>query len=198
MIIILISYVLIGAFSGGRSSFISIIYSFGLFIYFYYSQFPRNKLKYFNYISCIMIFFGIFIMLYVTSQFSGFSFNETLRVILNRILANGDGLYYYMKFDGINIESGIIPYFMSFAGIYIKRFSNIDYKNIGHQLSELAVSSDLSFAQGANYTIFTQVMVLGYFSALVYIILLTYVTSRFRRLRPTILSLKQFYFRYYV
>lgn len=104
---------------------------------------------------------------------------------MNRLLANADGLEYYMLYDGYKkIQSGIYPFILSITGIYIKRIFGIEYKNIGHKLSELALGESLNFAQSSNYTLFLQIMVFGYYFSPFYVILVSYLTARLRNLVP--------------
>jgi hypothetical protein len=182
----LIIYILIGMLSGGRSTLLQIAYSFGLFLFFYKDFFDSRIIKKINIYGTLSIGASIILAMFVTSMYSSdHTLKDGIFIILNRVMAAADGLAYYMLYNGFdNIDQGIYPYIMSIFGIYLKTPLGVEYKNIGHQLTELAAGIPLEFAQGSNYTLPLQVMVLGYYSLPMYVLFSAYLVSKLRNLTP--------------
>jgi hypothetical protein len=165
---------------GVRSSLLMFLQSFGLFVfYFDYSSKYRKRINIFG---TVAVGLALFLAAFVSSHYGHDMSNsgEGIKIIANRIAASGDGLEYYMKYDGLhNIASGPYEYFMSIFGIYLKNLRGIDYKNIGTQLSELVIG-ETHFAQGSNYTFLLQVMVLGYGLFWLYSPVVAYLVMKLR------------------
>ncbi len=187
-IVILFYFIFLGIVSGGRSMLISLVLQIGTFVYFHRMDISTKMLAKLRITAFIFILFGL-----VTSSIVSYfyiinsekSLIDGFSIIFNRIFANADGLEYYLLYDGYSkIESGLIPFIYSFLGIYLKRISDTEYKNIGHQLTELVIGP-VDFAQGSNYTIFLQSAVIGFYLLPIYIILLTYLIAKMRNLVPS-------------
>lgn len=181
----LVFVLLIGIFSGGRSSLLSGLTYFGAFIFFFKDFIKKESLRKINLIGVIAVGLSIIMAIVVTSFYTE---DDTLYdgfyVIINRFVAVGDGLEYYMLYNGMdNIKSGINEYFMSIFGIYIKNFTGIEYTNIGTQLTELVVGK-VTFAQGANYTFILQLMVLDFRTFPLYIFIIGYAVAKLRQYIP--------------
>jgi hypothetical protein len=128
---------------------------------------------------------GVFLAIFITMMFTSSTLETAAGIIFNRFFANGDGLFYYIEYDGYeNLESGLIPYFLSFLGIYFKQLLAFDYINIGQQLTEL-VRGPVSFAQGANYNLPLQIMILGIPSAIFYLPLASWIVANMRNMVPS-------------
>jgi hypothetical protein len=185
IIVILIISLLIGILSGGRSTLLSAAFSFGFFIYFHYGAFNQKVIKKINFLGIILIVVGLFLAMVVSSYYrEDTGLQDGIKIILNRVIATSDGLEYYLNYNGMeNIKSGFFEYFMSVFGVYSKHFIDIQYKNIGQQLAELAVGSNLDFAQGPNYTIALQNMVFGYYFSPIYILVITFFVAKLRELK---------------
>jgi len=128
---------------------------------------------------------AIIIAATVTSFYTGGdSLANGFVVIFNRIFAAPDGIEYYLKFNGEkHIDSGAGPYITSIFGIYIQRLTEIPYKNIGWQLTELAVG-DVGLAQGSNYTVLLQAVVFSHYLAPVYGMAAGWLVARMRYATP--------------
>ena len=183
----LLEYIFISIMSGGRGAFLDFIFSIGTFIYFYYPYFDKTFIRKINYLGIFFIPISIFLAMFISGMFNKNhqSFKQGVVIIFNRIMASGDGAYYYLKYSGLtHIKSGFMPYILSIFGIYLKHFFDFKYKNIGWQLSQLATGQNLKFAEGSNYFILLQIMVIGYYLAPFYILFLAYLTSKFRNSVP--------------
>jgi hypothetical protein len=183
---LLIGYALIGIVSGGRSTLLGLVVFGGTFLLFYKDFFDHTTIKKVNIYGFILIVLSIFISMFVSSFYNkGFTIKDGMFIILNRVIASADGLEYYMLYDGYeNLKSGFIPYFLSIFGIYVKGILGIEYKNIGHQLSELAISTNLEFAQGSNYTLPLQITVIGYYFLPLYLLAVSLLTAKLRNIVP--------------
>lgn len=172
--------------SGGRSSILNLLFILGNFVYFYKHYFDGYFMSKLNRISLFLLIPSLLTAALITSFYNkDHTFMDGLLIIINRIFASADVMEYYLLYNGYDrIESGIMPFFMSIFGIYVKRLFGIEYKNIGHQLSELVVG-ELSFAQGPNYTLPLQVMVFGYPLMPLYIFVAAFLTAKMRNLIPT-------------
>lgn len=182
----LIFYSLISILAGGRSFLLSLIFTYGGFIAFYRGKFLKKKaLTNINKIGSILILLAMLLAMIVSSMYkSDSSIEDGAKIILNRVIATADGMEYYIKYDGIEkLPSGGYDYVMSIFGIYLKRFLGVEYKNVGHQLSELATGVNLEFAQGSNYTLPLQVMVLGYILMPVYVLIIGYICTKMRNIK---------------
>lgn len=155
--------------AGGRSALITMLGSAGAYIFIFKSKINKSFIKKFNVISIFLLIFSIIIAMLVSSFYeTDATFQTGALVIFNRIFAAPDGIEYYLNNSGESkIQSGLFPYFMSIFGIYVKGLLDIDYKNIGWQLTELVVG-EVSFAQGANYTFLLQSVVFSIFLAPIY------------------------------
>lgn len=185
-LIFLVAYLAISLLSGGRSALLNLVFLLGTFVYFYEPFFSRNLKRAFSVVGLLVGSLGVLALVFVNSMLYGGGWYKSLYIFLNRVMANGDGLLYYIEHNGIEeINHGLSSYIMSVFGIYVNRIFGAQYKNVGHQLSELAVGHDLGFAQGANYTIFLQVMVLGFFTAPFYMFFISYCVAKLRAMKPT-------------
>lgn len=182
----LIFFAALNLVSGARSIILGLVYSFGAFVYFYRDYFSKKYINYLNIIGFIIIISSLlFASIVSLFYFPEKSLLEGFFIVFNRVFASADGLEYYLLYNGYEkIDSGLMPFAMSIFGIYIKRIFGIEYKNIGHQLSELAVG-ELNFAQGSNYTLPLQVMVIGYYWLPVYVFTLSFLTAKMRNLKPS-------------
>lgn len=185
-LIMLIFYSLISILAGGRSFLLSLIFTYGGFIAFYRGKFLKKKaLTNINKIGSILILLAMLLAMIVSSMYkSDSSIEDGAKIILNRVIATADGMEYYIKYDGIEkLPSGGYDYVMSIFGIYLKRVLGVEYKNVGHQLSELATGVNLEFAQGSNYTLPLQVMVLDYILMPVYVLIIGYICTKMRNIK---------------
>lgn len=183
--------------AGGRSALISLSFNFGSFMYFYINDF-HLYIKKLRRISIVIIFISVFTSIIVSSMYGkDATILDGVYIIINRIIASADGLEYYLLSNGYEIDSGLIPYFLSIFGIYFKHIIDINHKNIGHQLSELMVGGELDFAQGSNYTLPLQVMVIGVNFATIYIFLVAFLTAKMRNLVPKSRSFSEHIIKYY-
>lgn len=170
--------------AGGRSILINVIFNLGLCFLYFKSYFRLGQIKKFSLKATLFVGIAVFAAIIVTSFYnSDYSFSDASSMVTNRFLAAGDGLEYYMDYDGLHkIKSGFDQYLYSVFGIYIKRFTGVNYKNIGLQLSEL-VLGELDYTQGANYTFLLQIMVIGYKYFLLYVPIIAFITARLRSVR---------------
>lgn len=172
--------------SGGRSAIISFIVALGGFFFLHRFWLTSRATKNTN-IAVGLLYLAAIIVAAIVSSFyaEGDSLTNGLLIIFNRIFAAPDGTEYYLKYGGeINIDSGIGPYLNSIFGIYIQNITGIPYKNIGWQLTELAVG-DVEFAQGSNYTILLQAMVFNQYLAPAYGMAAGWLIARLRYLNPS-------------
>lgn len=182
--------ILLEVVAGGRSILIGVIFSIGLGVFYFSDYFNISDIKKFTRKSIFFVLIAVLTAIIVTSFYSDeYSLSDGLSIVTNRFLAPGDGLEYYMNYDGLHkIKSGFGEYIYSIFGIYIKRFTGEEYKNVGLQLSEL-VLGDLEFTQGSNYTFLLQVMVLGYGSFIFYVPFIAFCTAKLRAINFKSLSL---------
>ena len=184
--ITLFLYLFLLILTGGRSSFLALIFSFGGFIAFHRESFLTiKKQKKINRIGKYLILFALMIAMFVSAMFEQtYSAEAGINTILNRVIATADGMEYYMKYNGLDkIHSGVYEYFMSVFSVYTKSYIDISYKNIGHQLSELATGVKLDFAQGSNYTLPLQVMVFNYLLMPIYVLVISLVVVKMRNVQ---------------
>jgi len=182
--VMILVYLFIMLSSGGRSSLIGLVFFVGTFIYFYFPLIEKKFLRRFLSVAFLLIVAGLSMAIVVTSLFTQTPFETAMVTIFNRVFASADGLYYYMQYDGYeSIDSGLDSYFYSFAGVYLKSLFGFEYTNIGQQLTELVVGR-VGFAQGANYTVALQVMVVGLIWLPVYLALQTYLVVKMREATP--------------
>jgi hypothetical protein len=184
---VIISYLLIltlEVLTGSRSALLNIIFSLGLCFFYFKNYFRSDIITKFNKIAVGSVGFAMIAFVMVSAFYTpGYTFIDGMSVTLNRFFAAGDGLEYYMNYNGlVNIKSGVIDYLYSVFGIYIKRFTGAEYKNVGLQLSEL-VLGDLEFTQGPNYTLPLQVMVLGFQYFILYVPIIAYISARLRSVK---------------
>lgn len=182
---LLIFKTLIEIISGGRSTLLGLSFEFGSYLFFYKDFIDLKLFKFVNKIGFIMIFSSLALASYVSSKYllDG-NFIDGLSIIFGRIFAAADGLQYYIYSSGdVNIDSGINSFFMSVFGIYVKNIvANVEYKNVGWQLSELALGNDLNFAQGANYTFLLQGAILSPVLIPLYPILSAFLMAKMRNI----------------
>ncbi|MCF5879477.1 hypothetical protein K3H40_10360 [Aeromonas veronii] len=172
----------INILAGGRSSLIHFALSLGLFVYYFSDSFSASFKKKINLIGGGLAVFSIVLAISVSSFLvSGV---DPYYIILNRIVANADGLEYYIKYDAFEkIPSGFMTYIYSTFGIFLTPLIG-PIKNYGWQLSELATGMQYDFAQGANFTLPLQVMALptivgGVYTFFISILLVLCRCSRF-------------------
>ncbi|KAA3667406.1 MULTISPECIES: hypothetical protein [Pectobacterium] len=169
--------------SGGKSAILEVANYFGFF-FVIYSGFLSNKLlRRVNFLGVFVIAISVVGATYVLSQINEEGIDGAIQAFLNRVFANADGMTYAIKGDIYsNLDSGIIAYFESLFGIYIKYITGINYKNVGWQLTELITGYNLDFAQGSNYTIFIQSYILGLgWSIILLLPIMAYVYGLCRR-----------------
>ncbi|MDR3246582.1 MAG: oligosaccharide repeat unit polymerase [Prevotellaceae bacterium] len=176
---VLIFLLIINMLAGGRSTLLSFFISLGLFVFYFHLS---HLVKRINITGTIGIILSLFIAAIISSQYSGNSgISDGISTIVNRTAAVGDGLEYYMKYNGYeNIKVGPYEYFMSIFGIYIKNIFGIKYQNIGTQLTALVKGEDQFFASGSNYTFLLQIMVIGYWLFFIYSPLIAYIVMKLR------------------
>jgi len=180
--VVLLIILIIEILSGGRSSILTILFSYGAFMLIYSKYFSKkDKRKVFLSFGITIFILFIYISIIKTTQYvSGTDINP-MYATLNRFFATYDGIDYYLTYDGLNhIKYGVSNYFMSIFGIYVQNIMGISYKNIGWQLSELASGSSLSFAQGSNFTFLLQGLVLSPYIAIFYSIFIALISALFR------------------
>lgn len=184
---VLISYLLIlvlEVLTGSRSVLLSIIFNIGLCLFYFKNYFEATVVKKFSKIAVGLAGLAMVAFIMVSAFYSSdYTLVDGIGLTVNRFFAAGDGLEYYMNFKGLTkIKSGIGEYIYSVFGIYLKRFSGTEYKNVGLQLSEL-VLGDLEFTQGPNYTLPLQVMVLGFQYVLLYVPIIAYFSAKLRAVK---------------
>lgn len=196
----LILALMIGVFSGGRSSVLSALIYLGAFIFYFNKEFDKKFIRKVNVMGSLMVAFAIFLAIVITSFYEeDASIMDGFSIIINRFIAVGDGLEYYMLYNGpAHIKSGFGEYLMAVFGVYVKQFSGGDYKNVGTQLTELVVG-DVSFAQGSNFVFPLQSMVLGIHAWVFYIPLMAFLVAKMRgnRTRSFLLLPLSFFFSYH-
>jgi hypothetical protein len=173
----------LGIFSGGRSSFFGIIFIFGQYVFFYRNYIPKSLLKGLNTTGLALIFLGFIIAAFVSSTYQeGTTFSDGLGIIYNRVFAAADGIEYYVKYGGSNkLNTGIDSFFVSVFGIYMKRFLDMpEVKNVGWQLTELALGTEVPFAQGANYSFLLQGVILSPYLVPLYSIIIAFAAAKLR------------------
>lgn len=178
---LVIAALMIGIFSGGRASVLGGLLYLGAFIFYFNRFFGKVFVKKINVIGSTLVVLSLLLAAVVSSLYEkDASFTDGISIIINRFIAVGDGLEYYMIYNGPkNIHSGIGEYFMAIFGVYVKSFTHVEYKNVGTQLMELVVG-EVSFAQGSNFVFPLQSMVLGYYAWILYIPGMAFVVSKFR------------------
>jgi len=182
---LLIFKTLLGTFSGGRSTLLGVFFEFGSYCFFYKDFIDLKLFKFINKIGFAAIFASLLLASYVSSKFMiDGNLVYGLLNIFERIFAAADGLQHYIYNSGdVKLDSGINSFFMSVFGIYVKNLvGNVEYKNVGWQLSELALGSELSFAQGANYTFLLQGAILSPVLIPLYPILSAFLMAKMRNI----------------
>jgi hypothetical protein len=182
-----ISYLIIlllEVLTGSRSVLLNIIFNVGLCFFYFKNCFEPGTIKKFGRMAVGLSGLAMVAFVGVSAFYSSEStFIDGIGLTVNRFFAAGDGLEYYMNYNGlINIKSGLGEYIYSVFGIYIKRFTGTEYKNVGLQLSEL-VLGNLEFTQGPNYTLPLQVMVLGFKYFIIYVPCIAYFAARLRSIK---------------
>jgi len=172
---------LIGVFSGGRSSLLAALIYLGAFIFYFNNSFPKRFITKINIGGIFMVSLAIFIAIVVSSFYGEeTSLMDGFGIIVNRFIAVGDGLEYYMRYNGeSHIKTGFSEYFLAVFGVYVKQFTGVEYKNVGTQLTELVVG-DVEFAQGSNFVFPLQSVVLGFYAWVIYIPTLAFFVARLR------------------
>lgn len=178
---VLLFLIFLGLVSGGRSTMLSLVSSVGTYVFYFAHQINRYSIKKINRMAVAFIMIGVLIATFVSSFYEVDSTIETAAItIFNRIFAAPDGVEYYLKYAGdSHIESGLTSYTLSIFGIYVKNILSIDVKNIGWQLTELAVGN-VDFAQGSNYTFLLQSVVFSHYFAPVYAAIIAWIVARLR------------------
>lgn len=185
-LVMLVFYGLISILAGGRSFLLSLIFTYGGFVAFHRGSFLKKKaLNNINKAGGIFILLAMLLAMAVSSMYkSDATIEDGAKIILNRVIATADGMEYYIKYDGIEkLPSGGYDYVMSIFGVYLKRILGVEHKNVGHQLSELATGGSLDFAQGSNYTLPLQVMVLGYILMPFYVLIIGFICAKMRNIK---------------
>lgn len=180
---IILFVLLIGIITGGRGTMLSLIFSIGAYVFYYYHEINRRIIVKLNKLSVFFVILAIVFASIISSLYDAEnSLSEGFLIIFNRVFAAPDGIEYYLKYSGDeHIKTGFFPYFLSVFGIYIKNMFGIEYKNIGWQLTELAVG-EVSFAQGANFTLLLQAIVFNPYITPIYAIVIAWIVSRLRYL----------------
>lgn len=174
----------IAVLSGGRSAVLNLIFSAGAYTVLYSRVLNQLKIKKINKLSILLIVLGSIFSIIVSGFYAEeFSLLDGATTMFNRIFASSDGLEYYFNYvDNNNFHTGFYEYFMSIFGFYLKSIFGIDYKNIGWQLIDLASGTELTFAQGPNYTFLLQGIVINKCFLPIYTVLVCWVVSRLRYL----------------
>lgn len=177
----LILLALMGVLGGGRSSIIVMLLAAGGFFCLYYSL-VSSALKRYSLAMYISGAAALAVLIWVGMYIKGAEINPFF-IVLERFFANADGIEYALKFDAIQrLDTGVEAYILSIFGVYLKSPLGLEYKNIGWQLSEMAYGYDLSFAQGANYTLPLQVLVAGPYLFPFVMVLSAFIVVFLRRL----------------
>ncbi|WP_305037029.1 oligosaccharide repeat unit polymerase [Pedobacter sp. SYP-B3415] len=183
-LILVILALLIGVMSGGRSSVLGGLLYLGTFIFYFNKYFKRKFIQRVNHIGVILVVASLSLAAVISSLYEAdASVTDGFKILVNRFIAVGDGLEYYMLYNGPEkIPSGPGQYFLAVFGVYVKGFTNLEYKNVGTQLVELVVG-DVSFAQGSNFVFPLQAVVLGRYAWIFYVPLMALTVCWLRRSR---------------
>lgn len=182
IISVLLISLLIDIVAGGRSSMINFILSYGMYLY----KFPDANIKSYsrkvNMYGIIAITLSIILAVFVSSMYrSDSSLEDGFGIIINRILAAGDGLEMYLVNHADKyIGTGFFEYVKSSFGIFISPLFNIKTQSFGWRLYELDQGYDSLNSVGPNFILPLQVITLGSYLLLPYVLLIAYLTSRLR------------------
>lgn len=171
----------LGILSGGRSTLITLATFAGSYLFFFSEKIKYESIKKYNKTIVLFVIVAVLAAIFVSSFYEkDSSFSSASLIIFNRIFAAPDGIEYYLKYKGEeNIKSGIYPFLMAVFGVYLKNIFDLEYKNIGWQLTELVVGY-VDFAQGANYTFMLQGVVFNHYTAPLYAILIAWLVAKLR------------------
>ncbi|MGR5431123.1 O-antigen polymerase [Vibrio astriarenae] len=175
-------FVFFNSLLGGKATFLNVIVYFLFFAFFYKRYFEHRIVKFYP-IIILVIVSSVVSMLFVFMLLFDLSFISAVNKFANRVFANGDGFHYYVKYQAWDkLDAGFLAFLKSIFGVYLKGPLGFDYKNVGWQLSEIASSRRLDFAQGANYNITLQVYIMGLLGSVVAPIILAISVFIFRKL----------------
>ncbi|MGF7216828.1 hypothetical protein GGR92_002995 [Spirosoma lacussanchae] len=184
LLAVLLVILIIDILSGGRSSMINLLISYGLYLYKYPANISVKYLRRINLIGILSVLVSILLAVVVTAMYDKeSSIEQGLGSIINRILAAGDGLEMYLVNDADRfIDSGIFEYIKSTFGIFVTGFFGIPTKSLGWRLYELDKGYDTLNSVGPNFLLALQVAVIGKYLILPYVVLSAYITAKFRDL----------------
>lgn len=171
----------INIIAGGRSALIELILFTGTYIFYFSNGIHRKSIIKLNKLAILFVAIALFVAVIVSSYYEKeTTIQSGFMIVFNRVFAAPDGIEYYLKYSGEDhIKTGIIPYLISVFGIYLKNIIGLSVKNIGWQLTELAVGS-VDFAQGSNYTIMLQAVVFNYYIAPLYAAVIGWAVAKLR------------------
>ena len=182
IIFILVFNLLIETISGGRSSMINFILSYGLFLYKFPGFFSKKYINKVNFIGLIGVSISITVAILVTSMYGAdSSFEDGMSKVLNRMLAAGDGLEMYLVNHADRyIETGFFEYIKSAFGIFVSNIFGVKTKSFGWRLYELDQGYDILNSVGPNFILPLQVIALSKYLLVPYVILFAYLTAKLR------------------
>jgi len=182
---LLLYFVLLNTVSGGRSSLVVIFLGAGAFLFFHRRELEPALVRKVNRLTPIAAIASILLMILVTSV-SGYdlSLADGAAEVINRLIANADGLHYYLTYHAEQyISSSPLEYFKSVFGIYLKYLTGENYKNVGWQLNEL-VRGQLDTVEGTNFILPLQAIVFGQGFGQLYVVAVAIVFAKLRSIAP--------------
>ncbi len=182
---LLLCMVLFDTVSGGRSSLVAIFLGAGAFLFFHRQDIDRSLIRRINRLAPMAAIASILLMIVITAL-SGYDLSLAAGAadVLNRLIANADGLHYYLTYHAEqHISSSPVEYFKSVFGIYFKYLTGEDYKNVGWQLNEL-VKGQLLTVEGTNFILPLQAIIFGQGFGQLYVVPIAIVFAKLRSIAP--------------
>jgi len=177
--------VLLDTVSGGRSSLVGVFLGAGAFLFFHRRDIETRLVRRVNRLAPIAAIASILLMIVITAL-SGYDLSLAggAADVMNRLIANADGLHYYLTYHAEqHISSSPLEYFKSVFGIYFKYLTGESYKNVGWQLNEL-VKGQLDTVEGTNFILPLQAIVFGQGFGQLYVVPIAIIFARLRRIAP--------------
>lgn len=162
-ILLILHNTVLSLLTGERGAILVVVGAFG-FSAFYFRDYLthafRRKLNFAAAGAAIVIVLSAAI---VSAQIRATAGGETsgvlvgLRIIENRLFANADGLYYFVRNEGERLLEplGFVNYNF---GVFINALSGSHLKNMGWLLMEKVFGSEIALVQGANYVLHLQAL----------------------------------------
>lgn len=182
IIVCLLFNLALDVLAGGRSSVISLLLTFGYYVYFFKSVISVDIVRKVNLYGVLLLSLALFVGALVTTFYKqdGTLIDGSFAII-NRLLAAGDGLEMYLTNNAsLYINTGFIEYIKSVFGIFIKRLVDIQTKSVGWQLYELEYGISVPFSVGPNYILPLQAFVLGKLFIIPYSLIIAYLVAFLR------------------